>query len=449
MKHFGILLIAIHSISLLKADINWQQPPVGCIEDFVYTDSLENLNCPDLTSLENPTKDWPTQMSAEERTQWETTFKIQMSLCRALEVKRRGETPWTQWSWMKLLAQQNLSEKINSIYQASSEAAANHHGRSIPPQILYGALTQESLLSDLGIEVDGGNYSCGIGQINIMEYCQWAQSLSLTAKKIIAWPSNGVDCNRTLISEAMVEPIYKKGLERMAQVSAPESLPDYRLRPEHMSTVTLQEILPALPEAALSTQQLRFQMIRSFVTHCSDYRTGIPAKAFQLNALFQNSVPSSLRTVGMYSEGDTFLRSCRQPYRSRYQPLQTGWLLADAIYNAGQRAATAVEYYFQIASQQPFKLWTSLTALDLIEAFHWSGKAVEGSSQIIFKDSAGNDVSWKWFKACVLQRHIARVIQYVTLPGQTIATSLEQGGCKPNTYTPDYRLKGSGIYPAP
>ena len=65
--------------------------------------------------------------------------------------------------------------------------------------------------------------------------------------------------------------------------------------------------------------------------------------------------------------------------------------------------------------------------------------------KFVLTDQNGNKFTQTWFKSCIVQRHVARVIQHATLPGETIASSLEQNGCKSDGTIPDYRKKSSGV----
>jgi hypothetical protein len=413
---------------------DWANPPVACIEDQVP----HSLPCLDLTKIESAVADVPPELTEAELKYWTIDHRPDLSLCRAKEVYRReanapgsqaaGEIAWA-WMWMKQV--EGLDLKIDSIYEAAESA-------DMPPQILFGALKQESLLSNLGITSDGGNYSCGIGQINLIEWCEYMQTLSKSDQTQMGWPI-GVSCKTETLTTELVEPFYEIALKRLGK------RPDYELTPAEFAGITEKEILSKFPPATNSIQKRRFRAVSSFVKTCADVRHGIAAKGYELRRLFETYVPKGLKKIETYSRGESFPASCRRPYRSSYYPLHTGWLLADAIYNAGARQVSVLEYYFRMtkASHESGEAWKNMNPLFLIEGLHWGGKWNPATKKIEYQNVYGEKASQSWFKSCVVQRHIARVVQYTTLPGYTLASSLEQGGCS-RTSVPKYRIDSSG-----
>ncbi|MDO9182948.1 MAG: hypothetical protein Q7U04_11100 [Bacteriovorax sp.] len=147
-----------------------------------------------------------------------------------------------------------------------------------------------------------------------------------------------------------------------------------------------------------------------------------------------------MKEAELYSEGKTFPRTCKNTYSSTAYPLHTGWLLAVAMYNAGPQQAKVLEHYYQVKKNK----FPAINPLNLVEALHWGGKWKKGTDNVVYKDQEGDKYTQRWFKSCIVQRHVARVIQHVTAPLESIAKSLDQEGCK-TTGVPEYRQISSGI----
>jgi hypothetical protein len=428
------VVLSIFLTSSSFADTNWAQPPAACIEDLVP----KFIPCLDLSSVPNPTSDFPTELSESERKYWTVDHRADLNLCRAREVQRReAAAPGTlspsaiAWAWMWTKSVEGQDEKLAAIYAASTQT-------EMPPQILFGALRQESLLSDLGITPDGGNYSCGIGQINILEWCRSVSKFSEEERIRIGWSQN-IPCTESALPSDIVRPFYEQALRKLGD------RPDYELAPIHFEGITYASVVGSFPAGEPRLQRMRFSAIGSFVRHCSEAGLGIRAKALELRALFDSAVPTGLRNAELYKDGETFQTRCREPYPSRAYPFHTGWLLADAIYNAGTRQVAVLQHYFRMTrtTHESGTAWRSLTPIHLIEALHWGGKWNAQTGKIEYQNVYGTNYAQGWFKSCVVQRHIARVVQYSVLPGFEIVRSLETEGCS-QTKIPEYRKKSSG-----
>lgn len=438
-KKLGIDLLDIPRVEIssgMNNSTNWAHPDVGCIEDFIP----KFLACLDLTTIKNPIADFPADLNEAQVKYWTVDHRADLNLCRAKEVDRREKlvpgsmsAPTIAWAWMWNKQSENIAEKIKATYETAAKV-------EMPPQILFGALKQESLLSDLGITEDGGNYSCGVGQINVGEWCRYMGSLSESEQAQLEWPQ-GISCTPETLPSELTKPFYDIALGRLG------SRPDYELTPKEFSGILFSDVVSSFPSADDELQKLRFSAVSSFVKNCSTSGLGIAAKGKILQGLFLK-VPSGLRNAQKYSNGTTFSHSCEQKYRSPYYPLHTGWLLADAIYNAGEREISVLQYYFRMTAttHESGVAWKKLTPPDLIEGLHWGGKWSPKTRKIEYKNVYGESASQSWFKSCVVQRHIARVIQYVTSPGAVIANSLEVGGCS-LTEVPEYRKMSSGKKP--
>jgi hypothetical protein len=427
---FGVLGLSF--VNPARAD--WARPPVACIEDLVP----QFLPCPDFTGVVDPYADYPAGMTTAEKTYWSVQHRPDLSLCRSKEVQRReAENPgsmspgYRENAWMWVKQAEDLPQKIVAIYDVAEKA-------DMPPQILFGALKQESLLSNLGITVDGANFSCGIGQINVLEWCQYANTLPVAEQIAMGWPA-GVSCSDGTLATELVRPFYTIALAKL------HGRPDYELTPAEFTGIAENDVVGSFPAATPDVQMKRFQAVANFVQYCSDLEYGIAAKGHELRRLFDGSVPAPLKTREIYDTGDASPTNCLRPYTSHYYPLHTGWLLADAIYNAGDRQVSSLEYYYRMtkSTHESGDGWQILDPLRLIEGLHWGGTWNEKTKQIEYTNVYGVAGSQTWYKSCVVQRHIANVIQYAALPGQTIARSLERVPCSPKI-VPAYRKRSSG-----
>lgn len=423
------------------AAIDWKQAPVACVEEIVPRQP--SRMCPDFTKVTNPLVDWPEELPAAERAYWDTRPK-EISVCRAREIlAREMANPGSQKpvsveiAWMQVQAAMHFDDKIIAIYDASELYR-------IPVQVLSGALDQESLFAELGISEDGENFSCGIGQLNVIEYCRWASSQSDAEKALIGWPVDKVDCDSpAFLQTSFVRPFYALAKKKLG------SLPEYRLNPLHFEGIKMDDVIGDLPAASTSTQNLRFQVIRSFIDHCSEARRGILGKAHELARLYQLIVPEGLRRQEHYGSRERHYRSCARDDASGVYPLQTGWLMAVAAYNAGSRVLDAVTYYNRMTADDlnDVHAWERFDPHALIESLYGAGQYNAKDKRLEFESVDGSKRSWSWFKACIVQRHIARVIQRATLSsaGVILATSLEgKPGCKQDGEPSMERQKSTG-----
>lgn len=403
----------------------WDQPQVLCPEEVLP----KGLKCLDLGRVADPLLDYPAELTLEERNKWFTTWASDLKLCRHQEVLRRElARPGSfrplqiQIAWMITNGGEKPQEKLSALMSAATKY-------QIPPQVLIGAITQESLLSSLGISPDGGNFSCGIAQLNLTEWCQGLLSLPAAERARINWPQ--ISCGN--LSSTMLTPFYDIAKKKLG------SRPEYRIDASDFAGITFEQVKSHLPPANEELQLLRFKAINSFIQNCQDFNLSISAKALTLKNLFQHFVPPEMKNSEVYLPGTTFGRSCQSPYSSKYYPLHSGWLLAVAIYNAGPRQTKMLEHYYQSREKLP-----PMTPVDLIEALHWGGKFQEGSNRVYFAGRDGKPNSQSWYKSCVVQRHISRVVQHVSLPGRPLARSLEQVPCSPDE-VPAYRQSSPGI----
>ena len=186
--------------------------------------------------------------------------------------------------------------------------------------------------------------------------------------------------------------------------------------PEHFGGISFPSVVRQFPAATEEQQHLRYQLANSFINNCSDINYGIMAAASELNHIYTHFIPDALKQKDRYAPGQGFQRACRyQPSDNAY-PLHTGWLMAVAAYNAGPRAVDAVAYYQQwdkVAVEDPVT-WDNFHADKLIESLYWAGRYNPQNDLIEFRGLNGEERNWQWFKGCVVQRHVARIVQHVT-----------------------------------
>lgn len=407
------------SPSPAPASLDWAQPPVACAEE-VIPHPAQRV-CLDLSTIKNIYSDWPEDITAADKTYWLSQPRG-LTYCRAKELLRREELqPGTyppgdvETAWMRALAIQFHKEKVTAVYEASRV-----HG--MPTQILTGALFQESLFSQLGVAADGGNYSCGLGQVNISEWCNWALQQSDAKKIDMRFPMVLKTCNQAQLP--FLKPLYEIALTKL------QGEPEYKLMPEHFKDIQLQDVVAAWPKADPIIQQARFDLIKSFLGNCRDPKDGIAAKANQLATIYKTYVPSGLKAREFYGPGDRYRRSCRGGGNELSYPLSSAWLLAVGIYNSGPRSVDALAFYnnWTEADLKKSETFDAFNPVEMVTSFYWAGKYNPVDDKIHFRGRNGNDLSWDWFKGCVLQRHVARVAQHVTLPGTPrFIDSLENG----------------------
>jgi hypothetical protein len=422
------------------APVDWAQPPLGCIEEMVP--SVPPQPCLDLSTVVDQSKDWPVGISQQVQDYW-TSHRRYNSYCRATETLRREQvTPGSQTTgaieaaWMITNSVHASDIKVAAIDEASRVSG-------IPPHVLTGAIYQESLFAELGISSDGGNYSCGVEQINLIGWCNWANQQSFHEKQLMNWPTGHVDCSDPdLMNLKLFDPIYAIAKTRL------NGLPEYRLVQSHFQNIPLSSIESQWPSASSATQALRYRLIYSFINNCSDPRKGILATANELKGLYEGFVSAAFQAKDRYPAGQHFNRTCEYPIRGNAYPLQSGWLLAVAAYNAGPRAIEALAYYNhwdRNAINDP-NVVQNFTPDQIVSSLYWSGKYNPSSNLIDYLSYDQTNSSWRWFTECVVQRHVARVMQNVTLLPNFFVDTLEgQFPCSKTTPPPPARQASSGV----
>ena len=438
LEHYGAPDRAPASTAL--APINWAQPQVGCVEELMPGPG--SRPCLDLSEVDDPLKDFPDFISDAERAYWERN-KRPLLYCRSLEVlKREKASPGSftpgqvEVAWMQASAGGNREQKMNALYEASR----NHR---MPVQVLMGAIYQESLFAELGIAEDGENYSCGLGQINLEEWCRWATSQGAEVRQKLKLGPGDMNCRE--LDKTLVRPFYEIAKRRL------NGLPEYRMTKEHFKNIKLENVINDFPDAPMPTQRARFQAVTAFINTCQDPKNAIAAKANELSSLYERFIPAGMKQKDQYAPGEKFQRKCKgEGYLGTY-PLNSGWLLAVGSYNAGPRAVDAVAHYnrWSAADMEQLSTFKNFTPVTMVESVYWSGRYNPNTDKIEVTNRNGSISGWVWFKECVLQRHMARVAQHVTLPGTpTYIDSLEGDyKCAKSQFDEDGKLVKSAVPP--
>jgi hypothetical protein len=441
--------------------VDWAQPAVGCIEELAPR--MPSEPCPDLSGLKDPLDTIPGTTAAQASS---------AEVCRGLEIQRRiqngslADEGWPkEYSWMVVHSLDDRDTKISEIYDATERYG-------IPPQILFGALKQESFFSNIGISADGGNYSCGIGQISVHEWCQWANTLDSAAKRSIDWPDTAIPCDIISLPSASTKPFYDIVRRKNSGISEFERRSDLyggigfnSVKGELGKIVTEFDIPPTIgphgelipapapahspaPPPTAQDVTTRFQAASSFTRHCTDVSENIRAKAFALHVLYDDKVPAGLKTLDTYAPGESFHRKCMRSGGGSY-PLSTAWLTAVAMYNAGPRFIPRVASYYRMTKEtfDDGSAWKDFTPKKMIEGLLWGGKYNPASKDLDYFDLDGSPVEASWFKACVVQRHIAHVIEYASIPGHDLVGTAARESCEKRV--PGYRQNSPGQIPLP
>lgn len=454
MKQYLVVTAAltVFSLGLNAAPIDWSQPSmIACVEEAVP--HPPNRPCLDLTGVVKPGVDWPTDLPAEELTYWKGDRRA-TQVCRGTEVLRREAlTPGSfspaavEVAWMQVTGANDSDAKADAIYEASRK-------NKMPAHVLAGALYQESMFVALGITSDGGNYSCGVGQSNITEWCRWANQQTTAKKKELGWPGV-VDCGS--LPSTLIKPFHDIALTRL------NGQPDYLVTKAHFAGIKYEQVVGGFPAGDAALQKLRYQAATSFINTCENVGDAIAAKANELANLYRLYVPKGMKDRETYAAGQSFGRQCRQRGFDGYYPLHGGWLMAVGSYNAGPRAIDTLAYYNGWTSGDVAKPSTfeGVTPVEMVNALYWAGKYSSVDDKIHYKTLSGQPANWNWFKVCVLQRHIARVVQHVTLSGYPAPVDSLEGAniCARSVFdaegklvksgVPEFRQKSSGVKSSP
>ncbi len=231
------------------------------------------------------------------------------------------------------------------------------------------------------------------------------------------WPVTGLQCEDLQLS--FVKPFYDIAKSRL------NGLPEYRLMPSHFQNISYNDVVGQFPPASEAVQKIRYQATRAFIDNCAEPQKAITAKAHEIADLFKRYVPAGMKQNERYAAGDGLKRKCQDTGHGEYYPLHAGWLIAVGSYNAGPQAVDALAHYqmWDRAAVGDLATFRDFTPANMVESLYWAGKWDPQDDKIHFSLLNGREFSWPWFRACVLQRHIARVSEHVTAYGQKSALS--------------------------
>ncbi len=353
MKSPIALLLLLFSVAQAHAEIPNVSQSVACVEEAIQSFPEDGL-------------------SAGDDLGWHKDINEMMKRTGG---KLNEADPKFAADWLLQMGATGAKSKLQTIYEV---ADAN----DMPPQILAGALSEESSMADFGLSRDYGNWSCGIGQLNLLEWCVWANSATTKTKNEIAWPTAEIEyylkenqnrdiCSAAFIRSALAKPFYVLAMKRMQ--AGDLSRPEFLLTSKYISEPTTLsfeeaapmldwvrdkkipckrrnrqndeclEIQPSLDEAKAT--HLRYSMAKSFTEHCGEHQYGIPARGRILRSIF-DSLPEEYRLNKQNTDSGTYSRKCLHEPKFKGTPLAVGWLVTEAVYNAGEEILDGLAHYW-------------------------------------------------------------------------------------------------------
>lgn len=286
----------------------------------------------------------------------------------------------------RCLGRAHYQDKVATIYEAANEY-------DLSPIVLTGAILQESTGADLGLGRDFDNWTCGPSQFSVLAWCSWAKVQSPFVQRAIGWPADlvnafqaknpGVDIceeNRFLARE-QAKPFLEVGMKRMAATIHSDQ--EFMLQPEFLvqpTSITYEEVADDFKNIAQShrlifagdpkVDQLRFEITKSFSENCSNHKFAIRAMAHNLRQIYESlpvEIQRAQKLPGIAGSNPLYSR-CRAQVQTTAYPLSVGWLISDAIYNAGPSLILGIKDY-QATSN---KSWDEFTPDDLLSAIHYA-----------------------------------------------------------------------------
>ncbi len=415
---------------------NWSQPPIECVEEIVP--KIPDEPCLDLTAVADPVKDFPENFSEEQKAEWKKKRRT-LTVCRYQEVARRESlnpgsqsTGALQVAWMLQSAIDGREEKIAAVYKASRDY-------KIPYTILAGALRQESLFASLHIAPDGNNYSCSIGQFNILAWCNWISNQGAAFRQKLSWPEN-FSCSQ--LTAPIVKPFYDIAVKNLG------STPVYKLSSEQFAGIKFADVRGKLGSGTEKVLGDRYSAVMSFVNNCGDSMYGIHTKANEISRLYQTAIPAGLKKVQQYRAGESWPVQCREKGFEGAYPFQIGWLFTVGMYNAGPGIINTLSHYWGWDSKALSDAgnFANISPRELVEGLYWGGKYDKATDQVVVKTLAGGTLRSGWYKMCVVQRHLARIVQHSITSGvEPLIDSLEGANvCAAGAAAPLSRQNSSG-----
>lgn len=430
-----LLVTALPLCSFAATD--WSKAPIECVEDVVP--QLPNETCLDLSQVAEPGKDFPANFSESDIAEWKRKRKT-LTACRYLEIVRRenlnlgSQSPDAlKVAWMLQNARDSRDPKIAAVYKASRDY-------KLPSTILAGAIRQESLFSDLGISPDGNNYSCGIGQFNILSWCNWITLQSAAFQQQTGWPQ-GLTCAQ--LNPSMVKQFYDIAVSKLG------SVPIYKMNFEQFKDIKQSQVQTGLGSGTPQVIASRYQAVMSFTQFCINPLYAIQAKANEIAKIYKDYIPAGMKQSQLYKSPQTWPTQCREKGYEGAYPFHIGWLMAVGIYNAGPRVLSALSHYWGWNSTTLMNpaTFANTTPLEVVEGLYWGGKYNKTSDSVTFNNLGGGTTQASWYKMCIVQRHIARVVQHSTRTGvDALVDSLEGSNpCGPDNPAPLARQDSSGV----
>lgn len=306
-----------------------------------------------------------------------------------LDVARRlvGMKAMSEPDWTEYLGEQFHDEKVAAIYSAAEKV-------DMPPTVLAGSILQESSAADLGIGRDFDNWTCGPSQFSVIGWCQWAEAQDAETQNKIGWPRQVVSefksknpdldicAENSFLAREHLRPFFEIAMARMQKETHIRQ--EYMLQPHFLtspSRIQFEQVQNQMGQISSKhgsqspgqthVEELRFYITRSFAENCSNHKYAFQAMAFMLRDIFMQ-LPQELREAQQVPELSSLhgnpLYRCEKPVMTKAYPLHVGWLLADAIYNAGPSLAVGVLDY-QKTRHIP---WEQFSPKDLIAAIDYA-----------------------------------------------------------------------------
>jgi hypothetical protein len=450
------LLLSSHPASAQVADLS--NPPVDCVEESIPSFPLvspafpgDQLATDDFGAHEELlgeiTDNTPPGVTLKE-----TDSDLVGELMKQWSVNNSKDESTKDYANEWTLFEGAIDAKAKS---ALIYSAANQVG--MPPQVLAGSLIEESSMVDMGISIDYGNWSCGIGQTNANEWCLWANHAPADLQAKINWPTAEIAafyaqnpgiaersdytadnwiCSGYFLRAAHAKPFFDKGMEKFKEKDSLAQ--EYELSSKWIPEVSFEDAQATLDsvtnhemncpsenkqdDECLKVQKtrdegaaanLRYLMAKSFAMNCDHHEFQIPAKAYILKSIYDHlgeddkknpQFADQLKQAQQYPAGSSYGRKCNTKVTTNSYPLSVSWLLADVVYNAGD----AIE-------EDIFQYWKNN---------HWSAETISPQQLVDSIDySLAQRKSQKHMTEigqCEARFHLRDVLCDLTLPGQKI-----------------------------
>lgn len=301
-------------------------------------------------------------------------------------------------SIQQAMIQDGLSDNDALWIQNEIYAVSQQYG--VPSDVLFSAIYQESDFDHYGVNLDYGNYSCGVAQINISGWCQTIANDPKYAQKY-NWPGH-IKCDSLDdLNQKIMAPF-------LTAIQASRPMTKSGTEPADYLKLPPQQMIAQMPGGNYESKRLYYDAAMSFGAHCSDIQIGIVAMAKSLREVNHDYVPAELKRV--------------HPH--------TAWVIADAIYNIGPVLVTLLQ------NAKGPGVWKTLDPQKVVDILssYYAKRPANATLDTTFTAHSEDDGDQqvKYFMTCVNQRHIEHILR-AALPPQlagAINASTENCGDK-------------------